>query len=129
VQNVDIKVELTPSSLKAFARNEAQLNIVFTSQNATNIYWSECEVVVKPPLSLAHDSEMNLGRTRMGLLKPLGSVSKSVKLYTRPSNYPDEYAFSIIAYLYDDDGAIAERVEKSVTIPCIAEESTTKADV
>lgn len=117
-----MNIGFTPSSLKAFSRNEAEMTITLKNLGG-NTYWSECEVVVSAPLSLAHDSELNMGRTRLGILKPFANISKPVKIYTRPNNYPDEYTFSIVAYVYDSDAAIAERIEKKVSIMCVTEEN------
>ncbi len=64
---------------------------------------------------------MTKAMTRVGILKPFSSMTKQVKLYTRPNNYEDEYPITLIAYLYDQDGAIAERVEKKVIVECVAE--------
>ena len=119
--NIDVEVSFAPEKLRAFSRNELQMSIIL--KNLSNeIYWGECDVVVAPPLSLAHDSELNIGRTKMGILKPAQNLNKQVKMYTRPNNYPDDYKFSIIAYIYDGDGAIAERFEKKFSIQCAAEE-------
>ncbi len=123
MSDVEVSIDFAPSKLKAFSRNEMQMNIILKNSGA-NIYWSECEVVVSSPLSLAHDTELNTGRTRMGLLKPLSSISRPIRIYTRPNNYPDNYKFSIVAYIYDGDGAISERLEKKMEIACVSEEST-----
>jgi hypothetical protein len=121
LSNIDLNIDFTPSSLRAFTRNEAQMTITLKNLSG-DTYWSECEVVVSAPLSLAHDSELNMGRTRLGILKPLSSISKPVKLFTRPNNYPDEYTFNVVAYVYDSDAAIAERLEKRVSIMCVTDE-------
>lgn len=121
--NVEIQTEFTPKRMRAFWRNEVQALVTLKSSSSVT-YWGECEIKVVSPLSLAHDSEMNIGRTRMGILKPFGSANKTVRLYTRPNNYPDEYQFTITAFIYDEDGAIAERVEKKIGIECVTEPGT-----
>lgn len=73
---------------------------------------------VKPPLSLAHDKELNTGRTKVGIVKPNGSLDKRIRLFPRPNNFPDDYPVSVTAYIYDGDGAIAERMETNGTLPC-----------
>ncbi|MCL5430277.1 MAG: hypothetical protein M1504_02245 [Candidatus Marsarchaeota archaeon] len=120
---VEINVEFVPGKLKAFTKNETQMTIVFKSADKDQTYWVECDVVVTPPLSLAYDSEMNMGRTRIGLLKPDSTLSKLVRLYTRPNNYPDDYKLNVVAYVYDEDGAIAERLERPVSIVCVEKET------
>ena len=121
--NVELDVQFSPQRLKAFSRNEVKMDI--TIKNLTqSVFWGECEIRVASPLSLAHDSEMNAVRARIGILKPGASATRPVKLFTRPNNYPDEYGFTLVAYLYDEDAAISERVEKRVSIMCSQEEST-----
>lgn len=124
--NVDISVQFEPKTLKAYSRNTAQMDIT-VSNTTDNTYWSECEIHLQSPLSLAMDSELNSARTRIGILKPNSGAKKAVNLYTRPQNYPDEYPLTIVVYIYDGDGAIAERMEKKVAIHCAAEESTPPA--
>ncbi len=122
MERVEIEVSFVPPRLRAFARNEAQISIVLKSLDNERTYWSECDVVLASPLSLSHDSELNMARTRVGILKPMGRANKQIKFYTRPNNYPDDYTLGIVAYLYDEDGAIAERIEKKFAVQCVAEE-------
>lgn len=118
----DAKVEtrFDPVSLKANNRNEATMFLSVSATNGSKIYWCECDIIVSPPLSLAHDKELNIGRTRVGILKPDHKLEKQVKLYTRPNNFPDNYPVSITTYLYDEEGVIAERIEQSELIKCEA---------
>jgi hypothetical protein len=118
----DAKVEtrFDPVSLKANKKNEAIMYLSIHSSNDSKTYWCECDINVSAPLSLAHDKELNMGHTRIGLLKPKGKIEKPIKLYTTPNNIIANYPVSIIAYLYDDDGTIAERIESSEQIKCEA---------
>ena len=116
--NVEVKVDFSPSRLKAYAKNEVIATISVKNLSDVSTYWCECDVSVAPPLSLAHDSELALGRTRVGILKPKGIVRKQVKIYTRPNNYPDDYKMSVVSFAYDEDGAISERAEHRTHIPC-----------
>ncbi|MGC8649224.1 MAG: hypothetical protein ACP5UN_03350 [Candidatus Micrarchaeia archaeon] len=118
-ENMDVDVKFNPSVLKPFARNEVMLNITLKNNSNSILYWGECDINVQPPLSLASDIDLNAGRMRIGILKPNHSISKPARIYTRLNNYPDDYVFKIIAYFYDEDGAIVKRIEKNITIPCI----------
>ena len=115
---VDIAAKFEPEALKANAKNEAYLVLTLSSSDNEKAYWCECDVNVKPPLSLAHDKELNGGRTKIGILKPGGTINKRIKLFTRPNNFPDDYSLTITAYVYDEDGVISERQEKRETVPC-----------
>jgi len=127
--NVDIDISFAPQKLRAFSRNEVRMDIKLKNLTEGSVYWGECEITVASPLSLAHDIEMNTGKTRIGILKPMGHAGKVVKLYTRPNNYPDEYKFKITAYIYDEDGAIAERFDKNLVIDCVQEDLAKEAPV
>ncbi len=121
----EISARFEPGVLKAYAKNEAML--VITMKNLDGApYWCECDVSVKRPLSLAYDKELGAGRTRMGILKPNGTIEKKIKIFTLPNNFPDDYQVSMTAYVYGEDGAIAERLERSEIVPCKAPETTAK---
>ncbi|MEM3019758.1 MAG: hypothetical protein QW194_00330 [Candidatus Micrarchaeaceae archaeon] len=115
----NINVRFDPEKLKANARNEAMLVLGIENTDSSKNYWCESEVSVKPPLSLAHDIELNMGKTRVGILKPLGKLEKKIKIYTRPNNFPDTYTVNITTYVYDEEGVIAERIESKASIPCV----------
>jgi len=116
---MQVTVKFDPQVLNAYKRNEATMHISFENVDSAKQYWCECEIAVKSPLSLAGDRELDAGRTRIGIVKPNESKNKQVKLYTRPSNFPDSYRVGITTYVYDDDGAIAERLEQTESIACV----------
>lgn len=115
---VELAAEFEPKVLKPYTKNETVMTITMKSLDPTRTFWCECDINVKPPLTLAHDKELNIGRTRIGILKPSGTLAKPIRLYTSVNNFPDEYPVSIIAYVYDEDGAIAERLEFGKGIKC-----------
>lgn len=116
ITNVSIRFE--PEKLKANARNEATLVLGVENTDEGKDYWCESDVAVKPPLSLAHDIELNMGHARIGILKPKGALEKKIKIYTRPNNFPDTYTVNVTTYIYDEEGVIAERVESKGIVPC-----------
>ena len=116
---VSISARFEPEVLKAYTKNEATLYLSLKNAEDKKTYWCECEISVKAPLSLAGDKELGIGRTRVGILAPRGGKEKQVKVYTSSNNFPDDYNVGIIAYVYDEDGAIAERVEQNNSIKCI----------
>lgn len=116
----DFKVEavFSPDTIRAFTKNEVSMTIRITSDDKERSHWCECEVKANPPLSLARDQELGLGKAKVGIVKPSGSIEKRVNLYTNNNNYPDEYLLKITAFIYDEDGAIAQRVEQNASIMC-----------
>ncbi len=112
-----VSVNIEPSTLKAYSKNEAVLNITVTSQN-DQVLWCESEISVNSPLSLSFDSELARGKVRVGIVEPNQTISKKINIYTRPNNFPDEYEVSLLFFIYDRDGAIFERIEQKVPVVC-----------
>ncbi len=116
---VRVMASFDPQSLKAYNRNEATMSISLENLDVAKAYWCECEIAMKSPLSLAPDRELDAGKMRVGIVKPGESRAKQLKLYTRPSNFPDSYSVGITTFVYDEDGAIAERLEQLESIACV----------
>lgn len=113
-----LETRFEPEVLAANKKNEATMHLTVTSGENQLNYWCECDILVSHPLSLAPDKELDVGRTRVGILRPNKRIEKQIKLYTRPNNFPDTYNVKVTVYLYDEDGAIAERFEQSEIIKC-----------
>ncbi|MGC8651760.1 MAG: hypothetical protein ACP5UH_00705 [Candidatus Micrarchaeia archaeon] len=116
---IKITSQVEPPILKAYSKNEALLRLSFENEDSSKLLWCESEVHVSSPLSLAPDTELSIGKTRIGILKPHSRIDKQVKLYTMANNFPDDYKFSIVLYAYDEEGAIAERAEHTNTVRCV----------
>lgn len=115
---ISLKVKFEPEKLKANSKNEA-FAILKVSNNESKPLWCESVVSVKLPLSLAHDKESKTGFTRIGIVGPGKHMEKKIRIFTRPNNYPDKYGMSITLYAYDEQGVIAERLEKQESIECV----------
>ncbi|EET89784.1 MAG: hypothetical protein M1559_02825 [Candidatus Marsarchaeota archaeon] len=113
-----VEIGIEPEKLKAYRNNEINMSIAITSGDIKSSYWCECDVEVKPPLSLASDRELSTGRTRMGIIGPNGRIAKPIHVYTRPNNFPAEYELGVTAYIYDSEGTIAKRIDKKSTVIC-----------
>lgn len=117
-----LETRFEPATLKANKKNEVTMHIsLSTSGDEKRSYWCECDINVQSPLSLAHDKELNIGRTRIGILNGKKKVDKQIKLYTRPNNFADTYPINITIYFYDEEGVIAERIEHNESIKCVEE--------
>lgn len=115
---VKLETRFEPTALKVNKRGETTMYLSLSAEDSHKTYWCECDISVKSPLSLAHDKELDMGHIRIGMLKTKRKIEKPVKLFTRPNNYADTYPVSITAYLYDEDGVIAERVVQHEGIRC-----------
>ncbi|MCL4403432.1 MAG: hypothetical protein M1500_01720 [Candidatus Marsarchaeota archaeon] len=114
---VDINVDVDPPVMKAFARNEASVSLSFKNDSDA-LYWCECEVKVAPPLTLARGRDLKNGLTKVGIIKPNGSAEKKIKVYTSGNSFPDTYEVNVTAFLYDETGSIAQRVDHKFGIEC-----------
>ncbi|MEM3227960.1 MAG: hypothetical protein QXR58_00965 [Candidatus Micrarchaeaceae archaeon] len=117
MENIKIELKFEPDTLKAYAKNEAEMKIKINN-TGEELVWCECDIGVTSPLSLAHDRELDVARTRVGIVRPKSSMEKRVRLYTRPNNFPDEYKVHVTTFAYGEDGAITERNESYGTIVC-----------
>ncbi|MGC8478572.1 MAG: hypothetical protein ACP5NE_01430 [Candidatus Micrarchaeia archaeon] len=121
MSEIEVDFEFKPATLKAYAKNEAEMGIKI-SNKGEELLWCEAEVGVVSPLSLAHDRELELARTRIGIIKQGGSAEKRVKLYTRPNNFPDDYKIKVTIFAYGEDGAISQRIDKESIIACVEQQ-------
>ncbi|MEM0154210.1 MAG: hypothetical protein QW814_00020 [Methanothrix sp.] len=126
---VELKTSFEPKLLKAFMKNEFKMKVEFRNSNPERMYWCESDIIAKAPLSLAHDMPMENGRIRVGLLKPNSTMNKVVNLYTLPNNFPDNYRINFVVYLYDEDGAISDRIEETASIECRQNKAGTNTGV
>ncbi len=110
MHDVDIKLDFAPKAFSSGARNELIMTISISSGDAQP-HWCECDIEVKAPVSLAPDKELTFGRTRVGIVSTARQISKPVKIYTTNAVVDGDYTIEIIAYLYDEDGAISVRKE------------------
>jgi hypothetical protein len=115
---VKIDMKFEPEVLANTTRSEITAKLTVSSESEKE-HWCECDITVSPPLSLAPDKTLNLGRTRIGILKKgKKPLEKTVKIYMAPHMAKHDYLVNVTAYLYDEDGAIAERMDTSQAIRC-----------
>ncbi|MGI0135175.1 MAG: hypothetical protein ACREBW_09490 [Candidatus Micrarchaeaceae archaeon] len=107
-----------PKELKASKKTDATMRLTFDNPDTEKGFWCECDIAVKSPLSLAPDKELGKGRAKVGIVMPGKSRGKQIKMYTTPNNTAGNYDIKMTVYVYDEDGAIAERFEKVESIRC-----------
>ncbi|VVB66161.1 Uncharacterised protein [Candidatus Gugararchaeum adminiculabundum] len=106
-----------PLRLNAFVRNEVELTIELENE-ANDIIWSECDIIVPEAVSLAPDRELTKGRVRVGIMRPREVLTKKCKIYGSARSYPEVYPVRIIAYGFGNDGSIVGREEKRIDLRC-----------
>ncbi len=114
---VNVDTSFNPKTLWDNKKNEVTMELKLRSDSAGD-YWCECDIKAASPLSLAHDVNLNVGRTRIGIIKQGATLKKQVKLYSSSTITSGDYAVEITTYIYDGDGAIAERHDFKTTITC-----------
>jgi len=98
-------------------RNEVELTIELENLTEDTV-WSECDVTLPDPISLAPDKELHRGRLRVGIIKPKEIRSGKCKIYANAKSYPDVYEVRLTAYGFGRDGAISARDDKKIDLRC-----------
>jgi len=112
-----VKITFTPDIVDRRKANEINMGLEFSAPKADKEYWCECDIVVRAPLSLSHDTLLEKGRNRVGILGPgKKAIIKQVKLFSSPSMSSNDYLVTITTYLYDEEGTIAERHDTAEVI-------------
>jgi hypothetical protein len=112
-----VKITFNPDVVDRRKSNEINMGLEFSAPEAKKEYWCECDIVVRAPLSLSHDTFMEKGRNRVGILGPgKKAIIKQVKLFSSPSMSSNDYLVTITTYLYDEEGTIAERHDTAEVI-------------
>ena len=102
-----------PLSLRAYSRTELEFTIELENDD-DQPYWVEADVSLQNGLSLAPDTSLQKGRTRMGIVKAGEIKSKKLKLFCKTD--PGEYKITMTVYAFDQDAVIANREDKEVTL-------------
>ncbi len=114
---VQVDQTFNPNTLLDNKKNEITMELQL-STDSPGEYWCECDINAAAPLSLAHDVNLNIGRTRIGIIKQGKVLKKQVKLYSSSQIISGDYPVEITTYIYDCDGAIAERHDFKASIKC-----------
>ncbi|MFP3215599.1 MAG: hypothetical protein RXR32_03580 [Candidatus Micrarchaeota archaeon] len=119
--NLELSIESNPQELIAFRRNELDVKLKFTLSDVdpSSSYWVETLVEVEPPISLAPDRSLKLGKINVGILSNGAVKEKRFKIFSNNDIYPDTFQIKITTLIYDSDGAVADRKEVKYDITCI----------
>ncbi len=108
-----IKYSHFPLSLRAFTRSELELTIEVENDD-DQAYWIEADITLQNGLSLAPDSSLQKGRTRLGIVKEGEIKSKKLKIFSKTD--PGEYNITLAVYAFDRDAVIANRQDKEIVL-------------
>ncbi|MGB9732591.1 MAG: hypothetical protein ACP5P2_00635 [Candidatus Micrarchaeia archaeon] len=115
---LDINIESTPDRLRPFRRNEVDFTARFSMSPGKEHYWIEALVEVEPPLSLAPDRHLKMGKINVGILSEGLSKEKRFKVFSNNDIFPNTFTLRITALVYDGDGAVADRKEVKYELEC-----------
>ena len=107
----------SPVRLVAFRSNAVVMETTVMNKGSEP-YWIECDVELPDAVSLAPDSKVSKGRSRLGIVHPNGVLNRSIKIYGGPGSYADTYTVRLTFYGYDSKGVIALRTERRASLRC-----------
>ena len=87
--------------------------------------WAEADVSVPEQLSLYPNGELHKGRVRVGILERGEYIEKAVRIYANKYTHPQTYKCKVTLFIYDKEGIIEKRVEKTVDVLCEGKGSAT----
>lgn len=80
--------------------------------------WVEADISVPENLSLAPNAEIKKGRIRVGIVGNKEFLEKAVRVYADSYTSPQVYKSDITIYVFNKDGIIESRMEKSTNLRC-----------
>ena len=114
---INTTLALTQDKIKAFTINELELKMQ-VGTDSTEPHWVECVYEVPMPLSLAPDKSLLTAKSLIGIIGAQMPKEKRVKIYSKNDVYPSTYTIKATLFIYDKDGAIAERKEYTTELEC-----------
>ena len=114
---VNITLRTHPDVLFAFSINHIELITRVENHNEHPI-WVEAEISVPEKLSLSPDSPLRKGRVRIGIIEKNQFLEKAVRVYANSFTNPQMYKVDSTVFLFNKDGVIDARLEKSLNIRC-----------
>jgi len=114
---VEINIRVHPDVLFGYSANHIEL-ILRVENRAKHNVWTEAEISVPEELSLSPNSELRKGRVRVGIIGPKEFLEKAVRIYANSYTVPQMYRCKTTFYVFDKDGIIESRMEKTKDIRC-----------
>lgn len=114
-----VKVTLRnhPDVLFAYTLNHVEL-ILRVENPADHPMWTEADISVPERLSLGPDNSLRKGRVRIGIVGKNEFLEKAVRIYGNSFTNPQMYRVNTTLYVFNKDGVIESRMEKSLDIRC-----------
>ena len=113
--NIDIRTH--PDVLFCYSINYVEL-ILRVENPGKHSIWAEADVSVPENLSLNPNDTLRKGRVRVGIVDSKEFLEKAVRIYGNAYTSPHMYRCNVTLYVYNKDGVIDSRLEKSKDIRC-----------
>ena len=113
--NLDIRTH--PDVLFCYSINYVEL-ILRVENPGKHSIWAEADVSVPENLSLNPNDTLRKGRVRVGIVDSKEFLEKAVRIYGNAYTSPQMYRCNVTLYVYNKDGVIDSRIEKSKDVRC-----------
>ena len=113
---VNLEIRTHPGVIFAYAPNHIEL--IVRVENNSHSCWAEADVSVPDRLSLSPDNSLRKGRVRIGIVESNQFLEKAVRIYANTYTNPQMYRCKAIVYVYNKDGVIESRLEKTIDLRC-----------
>ncbi|MBU0532128.1 hypothetical protein KKB44_01410 [Candidatus Micrarchaeota archaeon] len=114
---VNLSLRIHPDVL--FAYSSTYVEVIIRVENpGDHAVWAEADISVPDHISLAPNTELRKGRVRVGIIDGKQFLEKAVRVYSNTYTNPQMYHCAITLYIFNKDGIIDSRMEKSSDIRC-----------
>ncbi|HID72968.1 TPA: hypothetical protein EYP38_03415 [Candidatus Micrarchaeota archaeon] len=114
---IGFQLRTHPDVLFCYTNNYLEL-ISRVDNKGDHPLWAEADVKVPEKLSLSPDNELRKGRVRVGIVNTKEFLEKGVRVYANKYTAPQMYKCDVTLYIYNKDGIIESRLEKSLNVRC-----------
>ncbi len=106
-----------PDVLFCYSKNHIEV-IIRVENPGKEPLWAEADISVPEKLSLAPGTELQKGRVRVGIVNGKEFLEKSVRVFGNAYTNPQMYRCDVTLYVFNHDGIIESRMEKSIDLRC-----------
>lgn len=114
---INLKLRNHPDVIFGYTANYVE--VILRAENSGKApLWVEADISVPEKLSLGPNSELRKGRVRVGIVGSKEFLEKAVRVYGNRYTNPQMYRCEITLYVFNHDGIIESRLEKSIDLRC-----------
>lgn len=114
---MSLDIRSHPDVLFGFSNHYVEL-ILRVENPGEHAVWGEADVSVPERLSLSPNNQLKKGRVRVGIIGKNEYLEKAVRVYSNSFTNPQMYKCNVTVYVFNKDGVIESRQEKSLNIRC-----------